>query len=63
MTIANGPCKTSKIGCKPCDTNNKANVEARWSSIGLRTDIESDLFAINRTNTRCVDLKYFPCGS
>jgi len=64
MTIKNGPCKndSKKIGCAPCDTNNKANIEAKWETIGLRTDIESDLLAINRPNTRCVDLKYHPCG-
>jgi len=64
MTIKNGPCKidSKKIGCAPCDTNNKANIEAKWETIGLRTDIESDLLAINRPNTRCVDLKYHQCG-
>lgn len=64
MTIENGPCKGNlkKVGCKPCDVNNTANIEAKWDTIGLRTDIESDLLAINRPNTRCVDLKYHPCG-
>ena len=64
MTIKNGPCggDLKKIGCKPCDTNTSANIEAKWDTIGLRTDIESDLFAINRPNTRCADLKYHPCG-
>jgi len=64
MTIKNGPCggDLKKIGCKPCDTNTLANIEAKWDTIGLRTDIESDLFAINRPNTRCADLKYHPCG-
>jgi len=63
MTIKNSPCKNSKIGCKPCDSNNKANIEAKWKTIGLRTDIESDLWAINRPNTRCANLKYLQCGS
>jgi len=64
MTIKNGPCQgdLKKVGCKPCDVNNTANIEAKWDTIGLRTDIESDLLAINRPNTRCVDLKYHPCG-
>jgi len=63
MTIKNGPCKTSeKYGCKYCDTNNTANIEARWDTIGLRTDIESDLITITRPNTRCADLKFHPCG-
>lgn len=64
MTIKNGPCMgdLQKIGCIYCDTNNKANLEAKWVTIGIRTDIESDLLAINRPNTRCVDLKYHPCG-
>ena len=63
MTIKKGPCQKSKLGCKPCDSNKKANIEAKWKTIGLRTDIESDLWAINRPNTRCANLKYFPCGS
>lgn len=64
MTIKNGPCmgELQKIGCEYCDTNNTANIEAKWSSIGLRTEIESDLLAINRPNTRCADLKFHPCG-
>ena len=62
MTIKNSPCKNSKINCKPCNTNDKATIEAKWNSIGVRTDIESDLWAINRLNTRCANLKYFPCG-
>jgi hypothetical protein len=65
MTIKNGPCKgdLKKLGCAPCDINASANIEAQWKSIGLRTDIESDLLTINRPNTRCGDLKYHPCGS
>lgn len=65
MTISNGPCKgdLQKIGCKHCDVNNTANIEAKWTSIGLRTEIESDLWAINRPNTRCADLKFLPCGT
>jgi hypothetical protein len=65
MTIKKGPCggDLKKIGCKPCDTNSNANIEAKWETIGYRTDIESDLLAINRPNTRCADLKYHPCGS
>ena len=64
MTIKNGPCQgdLAKTGCKPCNTNSTANIEANWSTIGLRTDIESDLLTINRPNTRCADLKYHPCG-
>lgn len=65
MTIKNGPCQSKaaqKLNCSKCDTNSKANIEARWSSIGLRTDIESDLWAINRATSRCVDNKYHPCG-
>ena len=65
MTIKDGPCQTKsaqKLNCRPCDANKKANIEAKWSSIGLRTDIESDLLTINRPNTRCANLKYHPCG-
>ena len=58
----NTSIKNSKSGGKACDYNNKANIEAKWESIGLRTDIESDLLSINRPNTRCATLKYFPCG-
>jgi hypothetical protein len=65
MTIKNGPCQgdLKKLGCAPCTTNASANIEAQWKSIGLRTDIESDLLTINRPNTRCGDLKYHPCGA
>ena len=63
MTIKSSPCQTSKLGCEPCHSNKKANIEAQWTTIGLRTDIESDLRAINRPNTRCAKLKFFPCGS
>jgi hypothetical protein len=63
MTIKNGPCKDkTNVGCKKCDTNGVANIEAQWNTIGLRTDIESDLLIINRPNTRCVNLKYHQCG-
>ncbi len=65
MTIKNGPCRgdlKKKFNCDPCNINQTANIEARWSSIGQRTDIESDLLAINRPNSRCVGLKYHPCG-
>ena len=64
MTIKNGPCfgDLKSIGCKPCKTNSTANIEAKWNTIGVRTDIESDLLAINRLNTRCANLKYHPCG-
>lgn len=65
MTIKNGSCSTveqQKSGCKSCVVNSKANIEAKWSTIGLRTDIESDLKTINRPNTRCADLKFHPCG-
>ncbi len=64
MTIKNSPCQgdLKKIGCKPCDINNIANIEANWQTIGIRTEIESDLKIINRPNTRCSDLKYHPCG-
>jgi hypothetical protein len=65
MTIKNGPCSgdISRIGCDPCFTNKTANIEAKWDTIGIRTDIESDLMSINRPMTRCGDLKYHPCGS
>jgi hypothetical protein len=65
MTIKNGPCQgdiNKKMKCDPCNDNRIANIEAKWDTIGLRTEIESDLWAINRPNTRCVDLKYHPCG-
>lgn len=64
MTIQTPPCpgESTKIGCKTCTTNSNANIESKWSTIGVRTDIESDLLAINRPNTRCADLKYHPCG-
>lgn len=64
MTINSRPCQgdLKKTGCEPCDTNKNANIEAKWGTIGLRTDIESDLLTINRPNTRCADLKYHPCG-
>ena len=64
MTIKNGPCKDNlkKLGCEPCNLNSNANIEAKWDTIGKRTDIESDLWIMNRPNTRCVDLKYHPCG-
>jgi hypothetical protein len=65
MSIKNAICFTEeqkKIGCKTCDINTKANIEANWTSIGVRTDIESALLAIDKPNTRCVDLKYHPCG-
>ena len=64
MTIKNGPCKgdLQKYGCKHCTTNEKATLEAKWSTIGVRTDLESDLWCIDRPNTRCAELKYFPRG-
>jgi len=58
-TSINSSCKP---GQKACTSNKNANIEAKWGSIGLRTDIESDLLSINRPNTRCANLKYFPCG-
>lgn len=64
MTIKHGPCENGKnIGCKKCSTNKVANIEAKWTSIGLRTDIESDLLIINRPNTRCDNLKYHKCSA
>lgn len=65
MTIKNGPCAgdlKNKFKCKPCDFNKNANIEAKWTTIGQRTDIESDLLIINRPNTRCANLKFQPCG-
>jgi len=64
MTIKNGPCKgdLQKYGCKYCNVNEKATIEAKHESIGVRTDVESDLWCIDRPNTRCAELKYFPRG-
>lgn len=64
MTIDKVPCegKLTKVGCNTCNSNKSANIEAKWSSIGQRTDIESDLIWLTRPNTRCPDLKYHPCG-
>jgi len=64
MGITSNPCQgnLNKYGCNLCDINKNANIEAKWGTIGVRTDIESDLRTINRPNSRCVDLKYHPCG-
>lgn len=64
MAIGKDPCMKSncKFGCKSCDYNNNANIEARWDTIGLRTDIESDLWVLNRPNTRCIKYKFHKCN-
>ena len=64
VMIDKGPCykNADKLNCKKCDFNKTANLEARWDSIGKRTDIESDLWIINRPNTRCANFKHLKCG-
>jgi hypothetical protein len=44
--------------CRPITVNSNANIEARFSSIGQRTDIENSLLAIDRPTTRCIFKKY-----
>lgn len=64
MTIATGTCvNTPNIGCIPSDANSNANIETKTTSIGLRTDIESDLKSYNRPTTRCANLKYKKCSN
>lgn len=64
MEIGKDQCiKTNNMGCKPCNLNNNANVEANWSSIGLRTDIESELWIMNRPISRCDIYKYSKCSN
>ena len=64
MEIGKDPCIKNNVqfGCKPCDYNNIANIDAKWKTIGLRTDIESELWVLNRPNSRCVEYKYSKCN-
>ena len=64
MGIGKDQCVNVKnaYGCIPCDYNKMANIEAKWESIGIRTDIESELLELNRPNSRCVSLKHKKCS-
>ena len=64
MGIGKDVCLKSKckFGCKSCNNNSMANIEANWNTIGLRTDIESELWVMNRPSTRCVKYKYHKCS-
>ena len=44
--------------CRPITVNSNANIEARFESIGQRTDIENSLLAIDRPTTKCMFKKY-----
>lgn len=65
MGIQKDPCikGPTNYSCKTCDINSTANIESTWDTIGIRTDIESDLLVLNLPNSRCVDIKYHPCGN
>jgi hypothetical protein len=45
-----------------CSKNTNATISNLWSSIGDRTDVESDLNVIKR-GTNCVDDKHKPCDN
>lgn len=44
--------------CKPININSNANIDAKWQTIGYRTDIENSLLAIDRPYTKCMFKQY-----
>jgi len=69
MEISKITCQTSDLSesnlnlskCKPFTVNSNATIEAKWDSIGYRTEIENSLLAIDRPNTKCMFKKYHNC--
>lgn len=57
--IVGNACPNTNTGCASC-THDYANIEAKFDSIPVRVDIESDLQWRTRPNSRCVGLKFQP---
>lgn len=51
----------NKSRCQPILLNDNANIEAKYESIGERTDIENSLLAIDRPTTKCLFKQYHNC--
>lgn len=47
--------------CRACQHNKDATIDNDFSSIEVRTDIESDLRIMRKSLGRCMANKYLPC--
>lgn len=56
-SIYNGKYENAKQNCNKSCCQNNANINNNWSTIGVRTDIESYLKLVNVNSNKCLDSK------
>jgi len=52
----------NKLNSEHCKKNNDADIKNTFDDIGKRTEIENDLYDLNK-GTNCIDDKHKPCSN